>query len=175
MVPVDMPERSVILLAEDEEDYVLLLQQAFSQANIQNPFYIVSTGQELVSYLKGEGKYVNRDEFPLPDLLLMDIKLAGFTGLEILGWLRSQPGLAGLRVLVLTSSDHLRDINDAYRLGANSFLLKPYDFSDLVHLAKMIKEYWLRISKCPQSFRPPQDLGNTDQPDKITEQSSAAD
>jgi CheY-like chemotaxis protein len=164
MAPIDIMERAVILLAEDEEDYVLLLKRAFSQAQIRNPFYVVSTGKELMSYLKGEGKYANRDEYPLPDLLLVDIKLPGFTGLEVLGWLRSQPGLSGLRVLVLTSSDHMKDINDAYRLGANSFLLKPYDFSDLVHLAKIIREFWLHISKCPDSFRPPKMLENNEQP-----------
>jgi CheY-like chemotaxis protein len=157
---IDISERAVILLAEDEEDYVLLLKRAFSEAKIQNPSYVVSTGPELMSYLKGEGKFVNRDEYPLPDLLLVDIKLPGFTGLEVLGWVRSQPGLSGLRVLVLTSSDHMKDVNDAYRLGANSFLLKPYDFSDLVYLAKMIQEFWLRISKCPESFRPPPILEN---------------
>jgi CheY-like chemotaxis protein len=158
MMPLDMPERSVILLAEDEEDYVLLLKQAFTQAEIRNPLYVVSTGPELMAYLKGEGKFGNRAEYPLPDLLFLDIKLPGFTGLECLGWLRSQPGLSGLRVLILTSSADMKDVNDAYRLGANSFLLKPYDFSDLVHLAKMIREYWLHISKCPESFRPPKPL-----------------
>jgi CheY-like chemotaxis protein len=148
-----MPERAVILIAEDEEDYVLLLKQAFSQANIRNPMHFVSTGMQLMSYLKGEAKYANRDEYPLPDLLLLDIKLPGFTGLEILRWVRSQPGLSGMRVLILTSSEEMKDINDAYRLGANSFLLKPYDFGDLVHLAKVIEEFWLYLAKCPESFR----------------------
>jgi CheY-like chemotaxis protein len=153
MAQTVMPERAVILVAEDEEDYVLLLKQAFSQAHIHNPKYFVSTGVELMSYLKGEGKYANRDEYPLPDLLLLDIKLPGFTGLEVLGWVRAQPGLAGMRVLILTSSEDMKDINDAYRLGANSFLLKPYDFGDLVHLARVIQEFWLYLSKCPESFR----------------------
>jgi len=159
-----MSERAVILLAEDEEDYVLLIKQAFKQAQISNPFCVVSTGPELMSYLKGEGKFACRDEFPLPDLLLLDIKLPGFTGLQVLGWIRSQPGLSGLRVLILTSSEHWRDVNDAYRLGANSFLLKPYDFSDLVHLAKTIQEFWLFMSKCPDSFRPSINPGNNNPP-----------
>ncbi|HEY2083528.1 MAG TPA: response regulator [Verrucomicrobiae bacterium] len=175
MVTHETPERAVILLAEDEEDYVLVLKQAFSQANIRNPFFVVSTGGQLLSYLKGEGKYANRDEYPLPDLLLVDIKLPGFTGLEVLGWLRSQPGLSGLRVLVLTSSDEMKDVNDAYRLGANSFLLKPYDFADLVHLAKMIREFWLRISKCPESFRPPISLVTNEQPSEIEQPRTAVD
>ncbi|HLX70478.1 MAG TPA: response regulator [Verrucomicrobiae bacterium] len=150
-----MPDREVILLAEDEEDYVLLLRKAFAEASIANPIYTVSTGQELMAYLKGDGKYASRDEYPLPDLLLLDIKLPGYTGLEVLHWIRSQPGLSGLRVLILTSSEEMKDINEAYRLGANSFLLKPYDFSDLVHLARVIQEFWLYISKCPESFRAP--------------------
>lgn len=150
-----MPQPAVILLAEDEEDYVLLLKKAFADADVANPLQVVSSGQDLKAYLKGEGKYASRDEFPLPDLLLLDIKLPGYTGLEIIGWARSQPGLARLRIIILTSSERLRDINDAYRLGANSFLLKPYDFGDLVHLSKMIKEFWLHISRCPESYRPP--------------------
>jgi|SRR5690348_9258091 len=150
-----MDERAIILIAEDEEDYVLLLKRAFTQAKIANPIFSVATGKETLAYLKGEGKYSNRDEHPLPDLLLLDLKLPGHSGLEILRWLRAQPGLAGLRVVVLTSSDQLKDVNDAYRLGANSFLMKPYDFEDLVHLAKVIQEYWLYLSKCPESSRSP--------------------
>ena len=148
-------ERSVILLAEDEEDYVLLIKKAFEQAKILNPLHVVSTGSEMMGYLKGDGKYSNRDEYPLPDLLLLDIKLPGFSGLEILGWIRSHPGLSGLRVVILTSSEDVKDVNDAYRLGANSFLMKPYDFADLVSLAKTIQTYWLQLSKCPDSFRSP--------------------
>lgn len=148
-------ERSVILLAEDEEDYVLLIKKAFEQAKILNPLHVVSTGSEMMGYLKGDGKYSNRDEYPLPDLLLLDIKLPGFSGLEILGWIRSHPGLSGLRVVILTSSEDVKDVNDAYRLGANSFLMKPYDFSDLVFLAKTLQTYWLQLSKCPDSFRSP--------------------
>jgi CheY-like chemotaxis protein len=152
-MPIYIPDSAVILLAEDEEDYVLLIQKAFSEANIQNPVHIVSTGSEATAYLKGEGKYASRDEYPLPDLLLLDLKLPGFSGFEIMGWVRSQPGLSGLRIIVLTSSNQMTDVNTAYRLGANSFLTKPYDFADLVHFSKAIKEFWLKMSKCPDSFR----------------------
>jgi DNA-binding response OmpR family regulator len=158
-----MPERAVILLAEDEEDYVLLIKKAFSQANLHNPFHVVSTGQEAMAYLKGEGKYAHRDEYPLPDLLLLDLKLPGFSGFEIIGWVRSQPGLSGLRILVLTSSDRIKDVNDAYRLGANSFLMKPYDFEDLVNFSKMISEFWLHAAKCPEAFRPPKKTATDDE------------
>jgi len=160
-----MPEHAVILIAEDEEDYVFLIQKAFTEAKIPNPIHVVSTGQETLAYLKGEGKYTNRDEYPLPDLLLLDLKLPGFSGFEIIGWARSQPGLSGLRIVVLTSSDQMRDVNDAYRLGANSFLMKPYDFQDLIQFSRTINEFWLRMSRCPESFRTPKPQ-QRDEPDK---------
>jgi CheY-like chemotaxis protein len=155
-----MTNKAVVLIAEDEEDYVLLLKKAFDQAGVGNPLFVVSTGSEMLMYLKGEEKYANRDEYPLPDLLLLDLKLPGFNGLEILGWIRSHPGLSGLRVIVLTSSEQMKDVNDAYRLGANSFLVKPYDFADLVSLAKVIEKFWLHLSKTPDSFRLPKPDGH---------------
>lgn len=158
-----MLERSVILVAEDEEDYVLVLKRAFSQASIQSLIFFVSTGTELISYLEGIGKFANRDEYPLPDLLLLDLKLPGYNGFEVLAWVRSHPGLTGLRVLVLTSSDRTKDVNEAYRLGANSFVVKPYDFQDLVRLARLIQEYWLERSKSPDSFRVPKAAEPTSQ------------
>src|SRR5690242_8769088 len=102
-----MADHAVVLLAEDEEDYVLLVRQAFTEARIPNPLHVVSNGQELMSYLKGEGPYANREEYPLPELLLLDLKLPRFSGLEVIAWIRSQPGLAGLRILVLTSSERI--------------------------------------------------------------------
>src|SRR6516164_10416071 len=155
-----MADHAVILLAEDDEDYVHLIQQAFSRGRVPNPLFVVSTGEEAMAYFKGAGKYANREEYPLPDLLLLDLKLPGHNGFEILAWIRTQPGLAGLRVLVLTSSDRIKDVNDAYRLGANSFLVKPYDFEDLVHFTQLIEEFWLQRSKCPDSFRGPKVIQN---------------
>lgn len=149
-----MSERAIILVAEDEEDYVLLLKRAFSTAEIHNPLYFVSTGKELLAYLKGDDRYANRDEYPLPDLLLLDLKLPGYNGFEVLSWVRSHPGLTGLRIVVLTTSKQSEDVDQAYRLGANSFLVKPCDFQELINLTKMIKGYWLEQSKCPASFRP---------------------
>ena len=150
-----MPEHAVILLAEDEEDYVLLIQHAFEKAKIPNPLHVVWNGQEAIAYLKGEGKYSNREEYPLPDLFLLDLKMPRVNGFQVLEWLRAQPGLSTLRVLVLTSSDQIRDVNEAYRLGANSFLVKPGDFEDVVQLSRLIQDFWLKASKAPETFRPP--------------------
>ncbi len=154
-----MAEHAVILLAEDEEDYVLLIQRAFAQAKIPNPLHVVWNGQEAISYLKGEGKYANREEYPLPDLFLLDLKMPRVSGFEVLQWIRSQPGLAPLRVLVLTSSDQIRDVNEAYKLGANSFLVKPMDFQDFAQLSRLIQEFWLKASKAPETYRPPRTPG----------------
>src|SRR5579862_8754064 len=149
-----MPDTAVILLAEDEEDYVLLLKKAFDQAKISVVLHVVSDGREAMWYLEGVGKYANRDEYPLPDLVLLDLKLPRYNGFEVLSWLRKQPGFLALRVLVLTSSDRVKDVNEAYRLGANSFLVKPYDFEDLAHLSALIHDFWLDASRSPEAFRP---------------------
>ena len=150
-----MAELAVILLAEDEEDYVLLIKHAFEKACIPNPLHVVWNGQEAMAYLKGEGKYANRDEYPLPDLFLLDLKMPRVNGFEVLKWLRAQTGLARLRVLVLTSSEAIRDVNEAYRLGANSFLVKPLDFQNVVELSRLIQDFWLKACKTPETYRPP--------------------
>jgi len=161
-----MFERAVILLAEDEEDYVLVIKRAFTASNFPNPLYVVPDGQEALAYLKGQGRYANRVEYPLPDLLIVDLKLPRYSGFEILRWVRKQPELSGLRVLVLTSSDAIRDVNEAYQLGANSFLVKPYDFGDLVHLSKLIQDFWLKASRSPECRRPPGNITSRDEPKK---------
>ena len=159
-----MSDSAVILLAEDEEDYILLIRTAFEKAGIPNPFHIVWNGQEVISYLLGEGKYSNREEYPLPDLLLLDLKMPRVNGFEVLQWIRRQPHFASLRILVLTSSEQVRDVNEAYRLGANSFLVKPNDFEDLANLSRLIREFWLGASKAPNISRLPRQPSDKKKP-----------
>lgn len=149
-----MSDYAVILLAEDDEDYVILIRQVFAKAHIPNPIHVVSNGEEAITYLKGEGKYANRDEYPLPDIFLLDLKMPRVNGIEVLKWLRQQPDLASLRVLVLTSSDRIRDVNEAYQLGANSFLVKPMDFQDFTQLSRLIADFWFKASRSPEISRP---------------------
>ncbi len=158
-----MGESAVILVAEDREDDVLLIRQAFARAHIPNPLFVVRDGEEVISYLEGQGKYSNRAEYPLPDLLLLDLKMPRVNGFEVIAWVRSQPSLAALRILVLTSSDEIRDVNQAYHLGANSFLVKPHDFDDFIELSRIMEEFWLKKSKAPDTSRPPQ-IGPKPQP-----------
>ncbi len=145
----------VILLAEDREDEVMLLRRAFAKANFLNPLHVVSNGEEAIAYLQGEGKYSNRDEYPLPSLLLLDLKMPRINGFEVLEWIRQQPSLNALRVVVLTASDEMRDVNRAYQLGANSFLVKPVDFAHFVEVTQALKGYWIWMSKEPQIARSP--------------------
>src|SRR5690242_2658306 len=159
-----MKECPVILVAEDDEDYVLLIKQVFMKAHIPNPIHVVWNGEEAISYLKGDGKYSNRDEYPLPDIFLLDLKMPRINGFEVLKWVRAQPSLSALRILVLTSSDEIRDVNEAYQLGANSFLVKPLDFEDFTHLSRLIADFWFKASRTPEAFRPPLKNGKTDSP-----------
>lgn len=148
------PDCDVILVAEDDDNHVFLMQRAFKQASLINPLQFVSDGEQAIAYLKGEGQYANRDEFPLPSLLLLDLKMPNKNGFEVLEWLRTQPTLRALRVIVLTTSGSTEDINRAYQLGANSFLTKPLDFRDFVQLSASIKGYWVFLSRGPEISRP---------------------
>jgi CheY-like chemotaxis protein len=150
-----MPEHALILLVEDREDDIVLVKRAFAKANVLNPVHVVRDGAQDIAYLKGEGKYSNRAEYPLPELLLLDLKMPGIDGFEVLKWLRQQSGLQTLRVVVLTSSDQLRDVNAAYQMGANSFLVKPIDFERFVEMSQAISGYWLWLSKAPEASRAP--------------------
>ncbi|MCI0748549.1 MAG: response regulator [Verrucomicrobia subdivision 3 bacterium] len=151
-----MPEQSpVILVAEDNENDVLMLRRAFIQAGITVPLHVVGDGEQTIAYLKGEGIYSNRAEYPLPDLMLLDLKMPRKDGFEVLDWIRHQPSLAAIRVVVLSTSEELRDVNRAYRIGANSFLIKPLNFTEFRTTIQAMYAYWFSMSRAPEIQRPP--------------------
>jgi CheY-like chemotaxis protein len=153
-----MPKQNqpIILIAEDSENDVLMLRRAFRQAGVRVPVFVVEDGEEAIAYLSGAGKFAKRDEFPLPDLFLLDLKMPRKNGFDVLEWLQGQPALARLRVIVLTSSDQIRDVNRAYALGAASFLTKPLSFLDFKDTMQAMYNYWLTINTGPKVERPPQ-------------------
>jgi CheY-like chemotaxis protein len=148
-----MSDAGIILLVEDRPDDVELVRKAFVKAGITTPLKVVSDGEEAIAYLSGIGLYSNRDEYPLPELILLDLKMPKVDGFETLKWLRAQEGFHTIPVIVLTSSEQVRDVNRAYELGANSFLVKPFDFTNLVALTETLKAYWFHLNKGPQTAR----------------------
>jgi CheY-like chemotaxis protein len=139
------PHQSVILLAEDREDDILIMRKAFAQTEIPGSLFVVRDGEEAIAYLAGEMPFGNRAEYPLPALLLLDLKMPRKSGFEVLAWIRRQPHLTALRVIVLTSSEAASDLHLAYELGANSFLAKPSGFQDMVQLTQFINGFWLQF------------------------------
>lgn len=142
-----MQDGATILLAEDQEDDILIIQRAFKNGGIRHPLMVVRDGEEAINYLSGNGRYSNRELYPPAALLLLDLTLPVTDGFEVLRWIRTRPELKDLPVIVLTASDRIRDVNQAYRLGAYSFLVKSLDFQDAVALAQSISEYWLKVKK----------------------------
>lgn len=141
-----------ILHVEDREEDVFLMQYAFKGAGIANPVQVVKDGQEAVDYLSGAGRFANRAQFPLPVIMLLDLKLPQKTGLEVLEWIRLQPRLRSLIVIVLSSSIHEGDIQRAYELRANAFLVKPSDIETMTDLCKALRHFWLVYNRAPQGF-----------------------
>lgn len=137
----------VILYAEDDENYAELLKCTFRQAGIERQVYHVDHGAEAMAYLKGEGKYSDRSLYPFPTVILADLKMPKVNGLELLAWIRHQSSFPHLPVVVLTASDELKDVRNAYALGANSFLVKPPRVEDLKELLVMLDGYWLKFNK----------------------------
>jgi len=138
-----------LLAVEDEDNDVLLLRTALQKAGVSNPVAVVHDGQEAVDYLSGKTPFDDRALHPLPILILLDLKMPRLNGFDVLKWLRRQPGLKRLLVTVLTSSDQPDDINRAYDLGANSYLLKPHNSGDLSELVAQVKRYWLDLNQQP--------------------------
>ena len=145
----------MILLVEDDENDVLLIQRSFQKADLRDTLKVVRDGEQAVQYLSGEGAYANREKFPLPFLILLDLKMPRMNGFEVLEWVRRQPDFKRLLIVVLTSSHLQRDVDRAYELGANSYLVKPVEFDEMVHLIQRFEAYWSEINRIPPAQETP--------------------
>ena len=137
----------VILLAEDNEDDLFFMQRAMRCAAIDSDLQIVRDGQATIDYLAGIGEYADRTRHPPPQLLLLDLKLPLKSGLDVLAWLRQQARWCSLVVIVLSSSREARDIHAAYRLGANAYVVKPNQVSQLNEVLAAIRQFWLQVNQ----------------------------
>jgi CheY-like chemotaxis protein len=132
-----------VLLVEDDLNDIFLVKRAFKRARIMNPLQVVTDGEEAIRYLKGEGRYADRKVFPLPKLVVMDIKMPRRSGFDVLEWLKAgaQP-LRRIPVVIVSSSGQSADINRAYELGANAYMIKPVDYRAVEALFQSITHYW---------------------------------
>jgi two-component system response regulator len=155
-----------ILLVEDEENDALLMQRALKRAAVVHAVHLANDGREAIDYLEGAGKFANRKDFPLPCLVLLDLKLPYVMGLDVLKWIRRQPDLATI-VILLSSSAAEADIAAAYRLGANGFLVKPPEVSQLLNMIQAIKDYWLTYNTPPPDRLPGPVCSDKDRPSHV--------
>lgn len=142
-------EVQTVLFAEDDDNDAFFLERAFKQAKIANPLQRACDGEEAIAYLSGLGKYADRAQYPIPCLLMLDLKMPRKNGFDVLQWLRVQPGLKRMPVVVLTSSKEDPDINRAYDLGANTYVVKPVQFEGLADMIKTLTFYWLILAETP--------------------------
>ena len=139
-----------ILYVEDDEDDVLLLKMAFKRAGITNPLEAVIDGSQAIDYLAGTGQYADRQRYPLPGLVMLDLNLPRRSGLEVLAWMRQQPALRRIVAIVFTSGLDAREVKRAYDLGVNSFIAKPVDLEDRIKMAQELKAWWLDRNHVPR-------------------------
>ncbi|MDB6018793.1 MAG: response regulator receiver protein [Pedosphaera sp.] len=138
-----------VLHVDDDPSDTMLTKQACSKAGVSFQLHSVSDGEMAISYLSGADRYADRDIYPLPRLILLDLKMPRKTGFDVLVWIRSQDSLRYIPVVILTASNQEEDIKRAYELGANSFLVKPVGIHTLIEMVKLVDAYWLGINQSP--------------------------
>lgn len=131
-----------VLLVEDDLNDIFLVKRAFKLTELDVPLQVVTDGQEAISYLKGDGKYADRTAHPVPHLIVMDIHMPRKSGFEVLEWVKRDGLLRRIPIVIVSSSDNPAEINRAYELGANAYMVKPMDFRAVEHLFQSITHYW---------------------------------
>ncbi len=135
-----------VLLVEDNEDDVFFMKMACQRTGIPHVFQVVGNGDAAIDYLAGKGVYADRIKYPLPNLMFLDIKMPKRSGHEVLEWVRGQPGLKNLPVVMLTSSIDKTDVSRAYDLGVTSYLRKLAGPAEFGQGVRVILKYWLELN-----------------------------
>jgi CheY-like chemotaxis protein len=141
-----------VLYADDDENDTFLMERAFERLKLESPLRIVTDGKQAIAYLAGTDPYSDREANPLPSLVLLDLSMPGKTGLEVLQWVRTQPSLSAIPVIILTSSNQQSDIHRAGLLGASGYLIKPGEPDDLLRLVREVNDYWVAEKNRPSTF-----------------------
>ncbi|MBU4319220.1 MAG: response regulator [Proteobacteria bacterium] len=138
-----------ILLVEDNPMDVELIMDAFKEARLGNAIHVAENGKKALDYLFGKEKYADRKQYPLPDIVLLDLKMPGIDGHEVLRQIKGADKLKRLPVIILTSSRDEGDRAISYDNGANSYLVKPVSFDDFLKVVKQVSDYWLTLNVEP--------------------------
>jgi len=139
----------VVLLVEDNEDDYEATIRSFKKNHFVNPVYWCKSGREALDFLNHSGAYTDRESWPRPDLILLDLNMPGIDGREVLARIKRDPDLKSIPVLVLTTSADIKDVDQCYNLGASTYIQKPVDFDGLISAVNRIKDYWFGVALLP--------------------------
>jgi len=145
-----MKDYPTLLLVEDNETDIILIKRAFRKSYIANPLQVVKTIEDAKNYVLGDNKYSDRTIYPIPVMILLDLKLPDGSGLDFLQWKKVKDKYKRIPVIILTGSQNDEDINKAYDLGANSYIVKPVNFGRLIDMVKSLENYWFVLNKGPE-------------------------
>jgi CheY-like chemotaxis protein len=144
-----MPKAAHILLVEDNRLDIELTLDAFREAHLGNTVHVAKNGEGALEYLFGREQYADRVHYPLPDIILLDLKMPGIDGFEVLRQVKSTPELRRIPVVILTSSREEGDLALSYDCGANSYLVKPVSFEGFLKVVQQVQDYWLVLNVGP--------------------------
>jgi CheY-like chemotaxis protein len=145
-----MTKHGTVLVIENEADDIVLIKRAFAEAQVLQPVHVVTNYKDAVGFLSGDGTYANRAAFPFPFLILLNLKMPNEEGFAVLRWLYERPGLRKrFSVVVMNPGGPDQDVQLAYELGAQSYLLKPLEHKELVATVRRVKEYWVELNLLP--------------------------
>jgi CheY-like chemotaxis protein len=148
-MPAKVANSVSILVADDDTQDTMLVQMAAKRASLNLRLESVKDGEEAINYLMGRDRYADRQAHPFPSLMLLDLKMPRLGGFDVLDFVRRQPGLRRLPIVIFSSSDDPKDIQRAYDAGANSYLCKPHSNDDLSALLRALEDYWCKFNHFP--------------------------
>lgn len=147
---MEKKRRIVMLIAEDDAEDRMLIQEALDESNLKNNIRFVVNGEELMDYLQNRNKFADKEKFPTPGLVLLDLNMPKKDGREALKEIKADEALKHLPIVVLTTSKAEEDVLKTYNLGVSSFISKPVTFSALVDVMKTLSKYWFEIVELPK-------------------------
>ena len=136
-----------VLVAEDNHDDAFILQRAFKHCGLGRPAHIVSDGADVINYLRGDPPFNDRTVHPYPDILILDLKMPGVSGFDVLDWLKQNPDYRVIPAIVWSASADRRDVKHAFCLGAHAYLCKPASFDAFLEVAKCLLAFWTHCEK----------------------------